>query len=441
MKFNTAVLLIGLIGKSLAEIDCWAKELGIKCCEEKATEVEYSELGTERKFGVENGHICGITDIQLCPRGEKYNCCKSCNVAYTDTYEWGIEDGDWCSIPYSCKKQEQIVDEPTAKTEKPVQTTTKKEKPIQTTTTTEKPVVETTKVEVPIETTNVEECSKEYEMCGGTLYPDSPNCCEGTFCWTKYEEYHQCMPNYLKDYLLEDEPVESITETPATSTTTTVEKPKETESGCAKAYEACGGLNSPDAPNCCESGYVCQKNDKYFHQCVPYVPPQSTIDDEPAPSTTATEEPKPTEETKPTENPDKCAKTFDICGGSLFPNAPNCCEPGSKCIIFDASFSRCLPDHNPGGLPPVGPPPFIPLPPFVPPPFVPFPPSNGGEDPSNGKEDEPKQQPKPDNGCAKAFDMCGGMNAEKRCCEPGTRCVEYNEFYHQCIPNDVEVEF
>ncbi|ORX54310.1 hypothetical protein BCR36DRAFT_253733, partial [Piromyces finnis] len=81
---------------------CWSTSLGYPCCQSKDTTISLTESGTGNQYGIENGRFCGITDLQLCPRGEKYKCCKKCKVVYTDNYLWGAEHNEWCSIPYSC---------------------------------------------------------------------------------------------------------------------------------------------------------------------------------------------------------------------------------------------------------------------------------------------------------------------------------------------------
>jgi len=42
--------------------------------------------------------------------------------------------------------------------------------------------------------------------------------------------------------------------------------------------------------------------------------------------------------------------------------------------------------------------------------------------------------------CAKVYEMCGGYDYEKKCCEAGSTCYEFNEYHHQCIP-DAAIEY
>ena len=38
--------------------------------------------------------------------------------------------------------------------------------------------------------------------------------------------------------------------------------------------------------------------------------------------------------------------------------------------------------------------------------------------------------------CAKAYERCGGLDFETKCCEPGTHCEVLNAHYHQCVPDN-----
>ncbi|OUM63079.1 Non-catalytic module family DOC2, partial [Piromyces sp. E2] len=88
---------------------CWSVNIGYPCCKNKDTPISYHSKSLNKDYGYENDEWCGIHDIQLCPKGgSKYKCCQTCDVVYTDSTKWGVEDGKWCSIPYSCdeKKEE-----------------------------------------------------------------------------------------------------------------------------------------------------------------------------------------------------------------------------------------------------------------------------------------------------------------------------------------------
>jgi len=91
----------------MSEGQCWSESLGYPCCQNKDTKVTYHSKSINKDYGSENGEWCGINDIQLCPKGgSKYKCCETCKVYYTDSTKWGVEHGNWCSIPYSCEENE-----------------------------------------------------------------------------------------------------------------------------------------------------------------------------------------------------------------------------------------------------------------------------------------------------------------------------------------------
>ncbi|OUM61201.1 Non-catalytic module family DOC2, partial [Piromyces sp. E2] len=90
---------------------CWAEALGYSCCE--GCEIAYND--GDGNWGVENDQWCGIDDKKCngdnatpstCFADEKemgYPCCEKCDVAYTDDDgDWGVENNDWCSVPYKC---------------------------------------------------------------------------------------------------------------------------------------------------------------------------------------------------------------------------------------------------------------------------------------------------------------------------------------------------
>jgi len=332
MNFKYTTLLFCLIGGALSE-GCWSESLGYACCKLRTTKVEFID-SKNNKYGIENGHFCGITDIQLCSNGDEYKCCTQCNVVYKDDYDWGVENNQWCSIPDSCYDEGKLT-----------------RRPISTTTTT------TTRTTTTTTTTPKPSCGPSYSMCGGNLYPDAPNCCEdGNFCWKSHPDYYQCIPNYLKEI------VDSYTTTQFfTSTKTKTSTATATPTNCSKGYFPCGGTNNPEASSCCEEGFYCHQHDVYYHQCLPY------------------------------EDDSECASVYDVCGGSLFPDAPGCCEKGAKCVAYDESYSRCLP------------------------------------------EDSTYTPPK----CAKIGEPCGGTSYPNAptCCENGGLCIAYNSSYSKCLEN------
>jgi len=86
--------------------DCWSLKQGYPCCARRETTVSFTDKNNGEEWGFEKNDWCGITDLQRCPMYNKdYKCCKGCTVKYTDNYKWGVENGIWCSIPYSCDKK------------------------------------------------------------------------------------------------------------------------------------------------------------------------------------------------------------------------------------------------------------------------------------------------------------------------------------------------
>jgi len=191
-------------------------------------------------------------------------------------------------------------------------------------------------------------------MCGGILYPDAPNCCEeGYFCWSYFGHYHICLQENLRDSLPKG---------------TDVVTPDFTGQ-CAPAYGICGGLDNVDAPACCEEGYACNRKSPTYHQCIPLAgvsqPGQypnvtattkkttttttkkTTTTTTKKTTTTTTTTKKTTTTTKkasPTNSNQECAAVYGMCGGSNYPDAPTCCEPGATCVVFSEFHHQCLPD-------------------------------------------------------------------------------------------------
>ncbi|ORX54314.1 hypothetical protein BCR36DRAFT_322798 [Piromyces finnis] len=382
MKFQLITLLSIVLGKSLAEKECWSTSLGYPCCELKTTEVQLVEKSTGNKFGVEDGHVCGITDLQLCPRGDKYKCCTKCKVAYIDKYLWGAEHNEWCSIPYSCNLNVENFTTTKTKTTTTTTTTTTVEP---TTTIAEEP---TTSVAEEPTTTIAEEPTTSVAEEPTTTIAEEPTT------------------------TIAEEPTTSVTTTTVINTTTTTTQYTSIipidANGCSIGYYPCGGLSNKNAPSCCEEGFVCHEFNKYYYQCIPFdseyltqstvsttttttTSTTTTINEEPTTTTIVNEEPsittvsdEPTTVTIVNEEPSittvseeptiatititttittttpssipypgRCGRVNEVCGGYRFPNAPRCCERGSVCVKIDNSISRCIrrnqnnPPYNP----------------------------------------------------------------------------------------------
>jgi hypothetical protein len=341
--FSTSVITTDNVGKwgiendewclfeSTEDDSCWSTKLGYKCCTLRTTKPIYYSKSADKWYGVENDEWCGIIDLQLCPSGGQYNCCEECNVVYTDSEDWGIENGKWCSIPYSCKEQDQNNTTTTTTTTTTASTTTttitstitttttttipQTTTSTTTTTTTPTTILQTTTTStttpttptttIPPTTTNATDfqnstdpnvqCGKAFEMCGGTLFPEAPNCCEpGNICVKKYDTYHQCLPDYLITTTAAKTtptPTTTIAQTTTTTTTSTTtaattttpqnEDPNTTskpyivtpisfDGECALKYSPCGGENFPEiTTNCCEEGSSCLAHNQYYYQCIP----------------------------------------------------------------------------------------------------------------------------------------------------------------------------
>jgi len=360
MNTKSIILVAALAVGSVLADDCWSTSLGYPCCKDKSTTVQFG-ANTSNQFGLENGQLCGITDIQLCPSGGEYRCCTGCEVIFTDDQDWGVENNDWCSIPYSCKA------DPNASS---TTTTT-------TTTTTSKP--------------SLLECAKAYYPCGGLQHPDAPTCCEaGYVCVERNANTHRCYPE--EDY-------------PELVSTTTTPTPTPTPTVCAKAYYPCGGLQHPEAPTCCEAGYVCVARNANTHRCYP---------EEDYPELVSTTTTTTTTTTTATSTSDgQCAKAYDMCGGNNYPDAPKCCEEGSICDTRYASFHQCIPESLYYGPPP-------------PPPYG----GQGGYPPPYGGQGG--YPPQYYGGCARAFEWCGG-NGYPNCCVSGYKCALSPQNRWQCL--------
>jgi hypothetical protein len=106
MRNSTVISIIGLLfTKAFAE-QCWSKDLGYECC--KSCEVKYTD--DDGEWGVEGDDWCGIpkscnpsNSSEECFTSD-YPCCSGCKVIYTDTEgDWGYENDEWCGIKDSCK--------------------------------------------------------------------------------------------------------------------------------------------------------------------------------------------------------------------------------------------------------------------------------------------------------------------------------------------------
>jgi len=193
MNIISALSLLAFGTLSLAEEVCWSLAEGYPCCQKETTKVAYITEKRGAKFGVENGDWCGITELQenyiaahpttetatktktvqatsmdssngCWSLEEGYPCCEkeTTIIAYITEgrgAKFGVENGDWCGIT---ELQENYMAVKAGEAEKA-------------------------------------KCAAALEMCGGSLFPDAPTCCEaGSFCWHYSDEWHECMPNEFK---------------------------------------------------------------------------------------------------------------------------------------------------------------------------------------------------------------------------------------------------
>ncbi|KAG4095073.1 cellulase-domain-containing protein [Neocallimastix lanati (nom. inval.)] len=133
MKFLNALTIVSVCIANAVAKNCWAEELGFKCCSSSDAKVEYTD--NDGKWSIEDGNWCGILKKPECWALELgFECCTSedIEVQYTDKDgKWGIENYEWCGIIEKEKPITKPVEEPTtipvdepSETTEPVSTTT-----------------------------------------------------------------------------------------------------------------------------------------------------------------------------------------------------------------------------------------------------------------------------------------------------------------------------
>ncbi|OUM56143.1 Non-catalytic module family DOC2, partial [Piromyces sp. E2] len=82
---------------------CFSLKLGYPCCE---TTTEVAQEDGDGKWGIEDGHWCGIPESNAVEKDDEdcgdYPCCPTCEVFYEDTEKWGVINDSWCKIKASC---------------------------------------------------------------------------------------------------------------------------------------------------------------------------------------------------------------------------------------------------------------------------------------------------------------------------------------------------
>jgi len=131
----------------------------------------------------------------------------------------------------------------------------------------------------------------------------------------------------------------ATTTTIATTTTTTTASTTTTTGGsttggkCVAAWKKCGGQNY-NGPTCCEAGFVCKVQNKWYSQCVKAATESSTTTASTSTSTTST--------TSVTTENGACAGAWRQCGGKNH-DGPTCCESGYFCKFQNEWYSQCSP--------------------------------------------------------------------------------------------------
>jgi len=452
--FKSLSILACLIGGALsADAECWSEKLGYPCCQLKTTRISYTDEKTGNLFGVEFNKMCGITSAQICPKGDTYKCCSTCTVTYIDTYYWGIEDGEWCSIPYSCEDEINAVIKTktktkTTKSKKTTTTTTTKTKTttiivestsadvettVKQTSTVVEPVIESTSAAVEttaVDTTAVETTAVDTTAVDATAVETTAveaTAVETTAVETSAVEATAVETSAVETSAVEATAVEtSAVETTVEPTSTAVEPEVTDVPKCARVFDMCGGTSFPDAPDCCEEGSFCWKGNEAYHQCIPEslkdftevktkteVEEPTTKVEEP---TTKVEEPTKVEETTtttttptPTVDENGCALAFKPCGGLSNPDAPNCCQEGFTCYHNDDYYHQCVPKFY------------------------------FSSTTTTTTKTKTTTSVKPTEAeCAKGWEVCGGKDYPDAptCCEKGYVCNTKNANSHQCVPEE-----
>jgi hypothetical protein len=356
------------------------------------------------------------------------NCCEPgyyCSEQFSDYFQ---------CLPESMKPKTTTTTTTSAKPTSTTTTTTSPKPTTTTTTTTTTTSKKTTTTTTTTTTTKKAEptplkCAGPYDMCGGKLFPDAPNCCEpGYFCSEQFSDYFQCLPESMKPKTTTTTSVKPKTTTTTTTskrtttTTTTTKTAEPTPAKCGGAYDMCGGKLFPNAPNCCQSGYYCSKEYSDYYLCLPNsVKPKTTTTTKKTTTTTTTSTPKPT----------TCAKAYNMCNGNgKLTEYPSCCQAGHYCNSY---WNLCLPEES-----------------------TPTPTTTKKTTTTTTKKSsttkkttttttkatvKPTGEVEDDKEkCAKAYYPCGGERFPEIthfCCEEGSTCIKQNEFYYQCVPNEL----
>ncbi|ORX84656.1 hypothetical protein BCR32DRAFT_276928 [Anaeromyces robustus] len=291
------------------------KGSGLKCCSSKVKKIK----GTDKygnELGWEDNDWCFLNkeeeDIVKYCRGTKYNCCSSyvVDIHFVDeTGYWSIEGGDWCLLPEDFTKnisRDEIYDPEKPEKEIPEKEIPEKEIPEKDNDFcrgTEYPCCRNKNSKVIYTDSKGDWAYENNEWC---LYDFEPTCwstelnvpcCKlrGTKVDNRFKspdgknvfgiEYNQkCGINDIQlcpsggllyscckktCTIVKTENNKNFGEEDGHLCSIPYSCSENNENQCARAYEPCGGINYPNSPTCCETGYYCETRNEYYHQCYP----------------------------------------------------------------------------------------------------------------------------------------------------------------------------
>ena len=114
----------------------------------------------------------------------------------------------------------------------------------------------------------------DYRQCGGANHAGSTCCGSASFsCQFGNQWYSQCRPTTVGSETDAGsskpaaDAVATTTAAAAAATTVPDNGGSVTQQGCVPAWGKCGGIGHT-ADTCCEQGWTCNRQNRYYHQCV-----------------------------------------------------------------------------------------------------------------------------------------------------------------------------
>jgi hypothetical protein len=139
----------------------------------------------------------------------------------------------------------------------------------------------------------------------------------------------------------------TVTATAVTTITSTSMQQSEKDSSCVGAWAACGGQGHTGS-TCCVSGYMCEAQSEWYHQCVPgtaaITAATTTKKADPA-TTTAITTAAATVATTQQSNA-QCIAAWGTCGGQGY-IGQTCCVSGHMCQEQSVWYHQCVPGGPP----------------------------------------------------------------------------------------------